>query len=537
MLINLVKKCLIQAHKNKMASIAFSAIGTGILQFPRDVVARVYFDQAIALSKKHPSTTLKDIRFVPFDKDIPIVRAFADELSKRTPQAPGTKSFGGARRRETTFQKESSIFSAVKERTTDRLELDVGPLCFQVQAGDITNESTDAIVVVTNSELDLSQGGGAGAAILRAGGKSIQYECSLLGTQLPGSVVVTRAGKLPAKSMYHIVPPQAMTTSSLEAVVTKCLQVADRNGITSISFPAIGTGNLGMDAKECAEVLLASVAKFSQQRPKSIQLIRITIFQPSMIKAFRSVMKVKSGEKERSEPGIFAQLTNLLFGREQETNPNEVSASSPPAKMSLEVFAGSRTDLEGACKAINNMMNEHCKRQVINNDTIKVLSEDQLRRIHTAELRYDTKVEIEKKVGRIEIRGNSGDILSVSGQIHEILHEVREEERERDRAEMLAKEVEWELEDNGIFQTFPSHINADIESAYAAKKLGVSVGTFTIDFANMKIKGPAGNVTEIRRRDLKKGKTSNDKLDSPSHDTKFLRLCVNANDKKDERRA
>ena len=535
MLINLVKKCLIQANKNKMASIAFSSIGTGTLQFPLDVVARVYFDQAIEFSKKHPSTTLKDIRFVPFDKDIPIVRAFADELSKRTPQAPGIKSFGGARRRETTFQKESSIFSAVKERTTDH------PLCFQVQAGNITNETTDAIVVVTNSFLNLSLEGETGAAILRAGGDSIQDECSRRGTRLPGSVVVTRAGRLSAKSIFHIVPPQTVTPNSMEAVVTKCLQVADRNGITSISFPAIGTGNLGMDAKECAEVLLASVAKFSQQRPKSIQLIRVLIFQPSMIKAFRSVMKVKSGEKERSEPGIFAQLTNLFFGREQETNPNEVSASSPPAKMSLEVFAGSRTDLEGACKAINNMMNEHCKRQVINNDTIKVLSEDQLRRIHTAELRYDTKVEIEKKVGRIEIRGNSGDILSVVGQIHEILDEVREEERERDRAEMLAKEVEWELEDNGIFQTFPSHINAYIESAYAAKKLGVSVyvgeGTFTIDFANMKIRGPAGNVTEIRRRDLKNGKTSTDKLDSPSHETKLLRLCVNANGKKDERRA
>ena len=506
MLINLVKKCLIQANKNKMASIAFSSIGTGTLQFPLDVVARVYFDQAVEFSKKHPSTTLKDIRFVPFDKDIQIVRAFAAELSKRTPQ------------------KESSIFSAVKERTADHLELDVGPLCFQVQAGDITNETTDAIVVVTNSELNLSVGGGAGAAILRAGGDSIQYECSVRGTQLPGSVVVTRAGRLRAKSIFHIVRPQTMTTNSLEAVVTKCLQVADRNGITSISFPAIGTGNLGMDAKECAEVLLASVAKFSQQRPKSIQLIRITIFQPSMIKAFRSVMKIKSREKERSEPGIFAQLANLPFGRkeEEETNPNELPASYSPAKMSLEVFAGSRADLGGGIKAINNMMNEHCKRQVIENDTIMELSEGQVRRIHTAELRYDTEVKIEKKVGRIQIRGNSEDILAVSGQIHDVLHKVKEEERERDRAEMLAKEVEWEFEDSGIFEKFPSDINADIEMAYVEKKLVVPIGEgkFTIDFVNMTIKGPGGNVTDVRRRDLKKGKTSND---SPSH-TKLLRL-------------
>ena len=513
MLIDLIKKCLIQAHESKMASIAFSSIGTGTLQFPRDVVARVYFDQAIAFSKKHPSTTLKDIRFVPFEKDIPIVRAFADELSKRTPEATGMKSFGGARRSETTFRRESSIFSAVKERTTDHLELDVGPLCFQVQAGDITNETTDAIVVVTNSFLNLSLEGETGAAILRAGGDSIQDECSRRGTRLPGSVVVTRAGRLSAKSIFHIVPPQTVTPNSMEAVVTKCLQVADRNGITSISFPAIGTGNLGMDAKECAEVLLASVAKFSQQRPKSIQLIRITIFQPSMIKAFRSVMKVKSGEKECSEPGILTKVTNYFFSREQGIGANKVSVSPTSVKMSLEVFAGSGTDLEGAIKAISNMMNEHSKRQVINNDTIKVLSEDQIRRMHTAELLYDTKVKIEKGVGRIEIRGNSEDLLAVSGQIHEILQEAKEEEHERDRAHVLAKEVEWEFDNCGIFETFPSDVNADIEIAYAAKKPVVSIGEgkFTIYFATMKLKDHRGHGLDVRRRDLKKGRTGNDK--------------------------
>ena len=505
-----------------MASIAFSAIGTGTLQFPCDVVAKVYFDAAISFSKKYPNTTLKDIKFVPFDQDIPTVKAFKDELSKRTSHA--TTTLRPALRQQSSV---SSAFSTVKERASDHLELDVSGLCFQVQTGDITKETTDAIVVVTNPDLDLARGGGAGAAILNSGGASIQNECSMHGKQADGSVVVTKAGNLRTKRILHIVPPEPMTMKSLEAVVMKCLQVADGNRITSISFPAIGTGNIGMDAKDCAKVLLASVEKFTQQRPKSVQLIRITIFQPQMINEFRSVMKEKSGEKEHSQPGMLARvtigmrrMTNYVLGRPTEVNASEVPPSTPAPRISLGVFAGSKDNLRDAIKAINGMMNEHCKQQVINHEAIEMLSEDQESRIHTAELRYQTKVQIEKKVGRIEILGNSEDILAVIAQIHEILHEVKEDEHKRDRAEMLSKDVEWEYEDGTKFEKYPSEINAEIESAYLANKPEVQffignqseLHTYTIDFAAMEeMDLQNGFATRVRRRDHRKGKITNRK--------------------------
>ena len=511
-------KCLAQAHQSKMASIAFSSIGTGILQFPCDVVAKVYFNMAISFSKKYPNTTLKDIRFVPFDQDIPTVKAFKDELSKRTSHA--TTTARPALRQQSSV---SSPFSTVKERASDHLELDVSGLCFQVQTGDITKETTDAIVVVTNPDLDLARGGGAGAAILNSGGASIQNECSMHGIQADGSVVVTRAGNLRTKRILHIVPPEPMTMKSLEVIVMKCLQVADGSGITSISFPAIGTGNIGMGAKDCANVLLTSVERFTQQRPKSVQLIRITIFQSQMINEFRSVMKEKSGEKEHSEPGMFSKvtmgvkrMTNYVLGRPMETNATEVPPSTPAPRISLGVFAGNKDNLRYAIKAINGMMNEHCKQQVINHEAIALLSEDQESRIHTAELRYGTKVQIEKKVGRIEILGNSEDILAVSAQIHGILHEVKEDEHKRDRAEMLAKDVEWVYKNGATFEKYPSDINAEIESAYLAKKREVKFSMeeerklhkYTIDFAAMKETDlTSGFVTDVRRRDHRKGKT------------------------------
>ena len=517
----LMTKCFTQAHQSKMASIAFSSIGTGTLKFPCDVVAKVYFDVAISFSKKHPNTTLKDIRFVPFDQDIPTVKAFKDELSKRTSNATTTA--------RPAFRQQSSVpsatvFSAVTERSSDHLQLDVDGLCFQVQTGDITKETTDAIVVVTNPELDLAQGDGVGAAILDSGGASIQNECSMHAKQGPGSVVVTKAGSLPTKHILHIVPPDSLTPNTLEAVVVKCLQVAEGKRITSISFPAIGTGNLGMDVKDCAKFLLASVEKFTQQLPTSLQLIRITIFQTQMINEFRSVMKEKSGEKESSQPGVLSRVTtgvtkrvrrvaNFVFGRTTEVLPS-TSATSVP-RLSLEVFAGNKDHLGNAIKAVNAMMDDHCKQHVINHEAIEMLSKDQESRIHTAQLRFDTEVQIEKKVGRIELLGNSEDILEVSVQIHEILDELKEDEHKRDRAEMLAKHAEWEYSNGGKFEKYPTEINAEIESAYLAKKRevkfsmaeGSELHTYTIDFkANKETDHENGFVTDVRRRDHRKGK-------------------------------
>ena len=51
-----------------MTSIAFAAIGTGTLRFPRDQVAEIYFDEVLEYSQKNPSTKVKDVRFVLYDK-------------------------------------------------------------------------------------------------------------------------------------------------------------------------------------------------------------------------------------------------------------------------------------------------------------------------------------------------------------------------------------------------------------------------------------------------------------------------------------
>ena len=503
-----------------MKSIAFPAIGTGTLQFPRTDVAEIYFDEVISYSQKNPRTSIKEVRFVLYDQDDPTVQAFDAEMKKRVESnAPLSMS-----KRNLSFQKvgnnvakeprasslQTAAFSPLRERDQDQLETNVGSLCFKAQPGDITKETTDAIVVISNEDLDIKRGSGAGAAILKAGGLSIQRECSQQGAQLPGSVAVTSGGNLKARFIFHIVPPKPLDDKSIKGSVMKCLQEAERKGLSSISFPAIGTGNLGVSARDCAHTMLSVIRDFNAQQPKSMQLIKMIVFQKEMMKDFRSAIEEVSGQVSE-KPGIIQRVVSRVLGlgdSDKKTSSSSATLTEGDDKtLDFIIFAGSKEDLQRAVKEINEVMKERSTKQVVENEAITNLAEKHLRRIHTLELRYDVKACVEKEIGRIVVRGQTGDILDVVGEIHKILHQVKADEHERERAEALSKDIQWMYKDvdTGTFEDYEPQTNAKIEAAYDKKKPVVVIegGRYKIDFHSMTEKDIHGHggVTDVKRLD------------------------------------
>lgn len=508
-----------------MVSIAFPAIGTGTLQFPRAEVAEIYFDEVISFNQKNPATSLKDVRFVLYDQDHPTVQAFEAELKQRneknTPILVGKKvhSIKKPHLRATTEHSKASssqtaTFSPVRERNPDHFETNVGTLCFKVQPGDITKEMTDAIVIISNPELDMKRGG-AGAAVLRSGGDSIQRECSKQGPQPPGSVVVTRAGNLRAGFIFHIVPSVSMDTRSIKASVMKCLQEAEKMGITSISFPAIGTGNLGISARSCVDTMLSAIRGFSDKQPKSLQLIKMIVFQTDMIKEVRLAIKKASGETTTEKRGIFQRVVSTVggfFGLGD--SGNDASTEVIPANdynkdINLVIFAGSTGDLQAAMDEINEVMKEKSRKQVIEHEAIKLFSKKHFRIINMLEQRYDVSVSVEKIVERIVVQGQSDDILNVVGEIHQMLHQLREEEHECKRAEALSKDIQWMYSDGTDFVPYESHVNAKIELAYRDNKNTVILTSeeghdYKVDLATMRLEDSSGTIiAEVKRVDRK----------------------------------
>lgn len=485
-----------------MTSIAFAAIGTGTLRFPRDQVAEIYFDEVLEYSQKNPSTKVKDVRFVLYDKDNSAVQAFNEELQKRFKSTIHTSSPG------------TITFSPVIERRSDHMETNVGTLCFQVQPGDITKESTEAIAVITNNSLDLSVGQGAGAAVLQKGGDSIRNECSMYGPQAPGSIIVTKAGGLNAKYLFHIVPVEPLTAKSMKASVLTCLQEADKRRVTSISFPAIGTGILGMSAKSSANTMLSAVRTFSDQHPAHVQLIKMTIFQRDMIKDVRSAMYEASGQKIPTKPGMLQKLAKSVARRiglggteESSTTPETQQADS--RMLDLVIFAGCERDLHQAKEAVKVLMTDNSTQRIIKNEVIRNLSKEDMGKIHTLERRYAVEATVEKEVDRIELRGQPEDILSVMGDIHELLYKIKTDEQERIRAEVVSKDIQWKYKIGNTFVEYERQLNAEIELAYHQNRKAMEIHQdgerYKISFVDMTEEDENGQRTEIKRIDSRKG--------------------------------
>lgn len=115
--------------------------------------------------------------------------------------------------------------------------------------GDITKETTEAIVNAANSSL--MGGGGVDGAIHRAGGSSILEECRKIikeiGRLNPGEAVITSGGKLKARYVIHTVGPvwhggNDNEEALLSNCYINCLKLAADNDIRTIAFPNISTG-------------------------------------------------------------------------------------------------------------------------------------------------------------------------------------------------------------------------------------------------------------------------------------------------------
>ncbi len=163
----------------------------------------------------------------------------------------------------------------------------------QIVQGDITTETTDAIVNAANEHLQ--HGAGVAGAIVRRGGPIIQQESDNW-VQEHGPVshahpAWTLGGRLPAKYVIHAVGPvwgEGNENDKLSAAIHGSLEVADQLNLTSISFPAISTGIFGFPKQRSAGVALSTIEKYFLHHNSQIKLVRFVLFDESTVKAFMS---------------------------------------------------------------------------------------------------------------------------------------------------------------------------------------------------------------------------------------------------------
>jgi O-acetyl-ADP-ribose deacetylase len=169
----------------------------------------------------------------------------------------------------------------------------IGPKAtLELAMGDITEETTDAIVNAANSSL--LGGGGVDGAIHRAAGPALLTECKKIRDQRgplpPGQAVTTSGANLKAKYVIHTVGPvwqggKVNEPQILESCYCNSMEQANLKACNSVSFPSISTGAFGYPVGPAAQIALRTIADLLHD-PKSVTLVRFVLFDQRTYDAY-----------------------------------------------------------------------------------------------------------------------------------------------------------------------------------------------------------------------------------------------------------
>jgi O-acetyl-ADP-ribose deacetylase (regulator of RNase III) len=164
--------------------------------------------------------------------------------------------------------------------------------------GDITRVPADAIVNAANSAL--RGGGGVDGAIHRAGGPQIMRELDEIrarqGGCPTGSAVVTTAGALPARYVFHAVGPiwrggRHNEPELLASCYRTCLTLAEERNLETISFPSLSTGAYGYPVREAARIAIEEVCRHLERADTRLKEVIFVLFDQVTYQAYAEALR------------------------------------------------------------------------------------------------------------------------------------------------------------------------------------------------------------------------------------------------------
>ena len=169
--------------------------------------------------------------------------------------------------------------------------------------GDITTLKCDAIVNAANNQMlgcFCPNHGCIDNAIHTYAGVQLRLDCAeLMAKQRhdepTGQAKITPAYNLPCRFVIHTVGPIVygrLTDKDCELLRScyrSCLKVADENGLKSIAFCCISTGEFHFPNERAAEIAIDTVKKYKAETQSEIKVI-FNVFKDTDYKIYRELL-------------------------------------------------------------------------------------------------------------------------------------------------------------------------------------------------------------------------------------------------------
>uniref|UniRef100_A0A3B3DBA2 Poly [ADP-ribose] polymerase n=1 Tax=Oryzias melastigma TaxID=30732 RepID=A0A3B3DBA2_ORYME len=382
-LVAIIHCCLEEAEQSQMASLSFPALGTGNLNFPKDLVAQVLLKEIHSFSCRSRPRYLKEAVIVVHPSDRETVESLMINLC--------------------VSASSSGSFSVVSSPSLGVYHMQLGQLTLEVSSGDITKESCDVIVNSSNPTFDLYAG--VSKAILDCAGAEVQRECAQIVKSSPHkTMIMTSAGQLPCTNIIHI--PGQNDPANIKSTVYDVLKYCEGDRVTSVAFPALGTVNPSAVADAMVDAVVDFVRKKS---PQFVQSVKILIFQTQMMSHFHNSMRKRQGE-EVQEKG--------LFGKIKGTHRCSQSNSLEPV---IEVPLDVLQDVNVAKERITDLIMHEQAKRTISDQYINQLSPADVKELNDLQKKLTVSICLERgkneEEPKIHLEGLTRDVYSADASI------------------------------------------------------------------------------------------------------------------------
>ncbi|XP_032835533.2 protein mono-ADP-ribosyltransferase PARP14-like isoform X1 [Petromyzon marinus] len=509
----IISTCLNMASKSNYGTIAFPVIGTGFLQFPKEVTAEVFFSEVKRFGKRNPRSSLTAVRIVVHGQDEEVFRAFMAQMQKeKEKSASKTKSSASGEAlhvpspqdaAQSRDSQQDDFYTNLIDPGLGSLQMNFGKGKVLIKHGNIVKEDTEAIMNVTNSSCSIKTG--VCGEILKAAGERVREEFLRKCQGAYNGVVVTDSGDLHLKKIIHLIFAKNLFTKQVYNALVVCEDVQ----LKSIALPAVGTGAGGLNPHESATIILDAIAEFYvQKKPKSLMEVRVVVFMEEMLQDFHRELLNRQSKPAPLQKGImstvtrnFQYMTSLMSGGGSEAQREIQPVSFEIEPVHVQVYSATLENVENVFMEIEKKMTTEESKLELRDAIIGEIYAKAGDEINALQKKH--QVVIRAVAGDcLKIHGNITDVSQVALELQAMINKARERRQHAEEEDKLAEAVTWMfLGEDEEFTPFSKADNVALEKALRRDERRVSIRgqEVLVDFSRMNVTFERGKTFRVKR--------------------------------------
>ncbi|KAI3375716.1 hypothetical protein L3Q82_004024 [Scortum barcoo] len=443
---NGLKRCLDLCVQKHFCSVAFPVIGPGIaLKYPLSEAIQLLTEKIRQFGLSVSSGSLSTIHIV-IKPDYPDSEECYHDVYRHLSV--------------NMTQDGQAIFRSLDSDLDDVTMTVGGGVKVQLVFGDITNETTDAVVNTT----DFTDFQSGGDILNRAG---FQVEAELKAAKVKrGDVFVSQPGSFPCKAILHVCGEK--DAGVIEQLVCSIIKQCEKSGFNSVAIPAICAGAGGLDPSVVAGAILRGVKAATSSTPLyCLTNIRLVLIKINVFLAF------KEGAMQMFPTAAIKRVLVPQLTRVQQQLPSSMSAdlsilcTSSTSQQSVFLVMGlSRKDVDDAMTKLKNQYQIQCSTQTFTKEELAGLTQDDLKDLK--QLMETQGLYIQKdqpSQGSITVSGLKDGVNQVMQMINASLRgSLRRETRVREEEDLYACKTWCILGLNGNWERLPKKANYNLEN-------------------------------------------------------------------------